>query len=128
MSWSAEINDQHAFDPETVAAMATALEQVCDALRISGDAVAREVIATRIIELARRGENDAEKLRDSQLFDTSVVETLAQAEIQACPLLARAMAKRHIKGARRYLYSRTSTPPAGYSPISPAPTISRSRI
>jgi hypothetical protein len=71
MSWSAEINDQHAFDPETVAAMATALEQVCDALRINGDAIAREIIATRIIELARRGENDAEKLRDRVLREAN---------------------------------------------------------
>jgi hypothetical protein len=69
MSWSAETNAQHAFDPETVAAMATALEQVCDTLRINGDATAREVIATRIIELARRGESDAEKLRDRVLSD-----------------------------------------------------------
>jgi hypothetical protein len=62
MSWFDEINDRHMFDPETIAAMATALEQVCDALKINGDAKAREVIAIRIIELARRGENDGEKL------------------------------------------------------------------
>jgi hypothetical protein len=71
MSGSAEINDQGAFDPETTAAMATALEQVCDALRINGDATAREVIATRIIELARRGENDAEKLRERVLSEAN---------------------------------------------------------
>ena len=69
MSGSAEIED--AFDPETIAAMATALEQVCDTLRINGDATAREVIATRIIELARRGENDAEKLRDRVLSEAN---------------------------------------------------------
>ena len=60
-----------AFDPETVVAMATALEQVCAALRINGDATAREVIATRIIELARRGENNAEKLRDRLLREAN---------------------------------------------------------
>ena len=48
MSESPEIKT--AFDPETVAAMVTALDQVCAALRINGDAIAREVIATRIIE------------------------------------------------------------------------------
>jgi hypothetical protein len=69
MSESPEIKT--AFDPETVAAMVTALDQVCAALRINGDAIAREVIATRIIELARRGENDAEKLRDSVLSDAN---------------------------------------------------------
>jgi hypothetical protein len=65
------MHDQHAFDPETTAAMAIALEQVCDALTINGDASAREVIATRIIELARRGENDAEKLRDRVLREAA---------------------------------------------------------
>jgi hypothetical protein len=69
MACSAETKT--AFEPETVAAMATALEQVCDALRINGDATAREVIATRIIELARRGENDAEKLRDRLLREAN---------------------------------------------------------
>ena len=53
-------NYKHAFEPETTAAMATALEQVCEALRLNSDAIAREVI----IELARRGEHDATKLRD----------------------------------------------------------------
>jgi hypothetical protein len=71
MSWFDEINDRQAFDPETIAAMATALEQVCDALNINGDARAREVIAIRIIELARRGENDAEKLQDRLLREAS---------------------------------------------------------
>jgi hypothetical protein len=74
MSRSADIRnifDRNVFDPETVAAMATALEQVCTTLRINGDVVAREVIASRIIELARRGENDAVKLRDRVLGDAN---------------------------------------------------------
>jgi hypothetical protein len=62
---------KNAFDPETVTAMATALELVCAALRINGDAIAREVIATRIIKLARRGEDDAEKLRDRVLSEAN---------------------------------------------------------
>ena len=69
MSWSPEIKT--AFEPETVAAMVTALEQVCATLKINGNATAREVIATRIIELARRGENDAEKLRDRVLSEAN---------------------------------------------------------
>jgi hypothetical protein len=69
MSWSPDIRT--AFDPEAITAMATALEQVCAALRINGDATAREIIATHIIELARRGEHDAEKLRDSVLSDAN---------------------------------------------------------
>jgi hypothetical protein len=62
-------NAEHAFDPETNAAIATALKQVCDTLRINGDATAREVIAGRIMELARRGERNAAKLRDRVLME-----------------------------------------------------------
>lgn len=65
------VHYEHAFGPETTAAMATALEQVCEALRINGDATAREVIAERIIELARRGEHDATKLRDRVLDEAN---------------------------------------------------------
>ena len=54
-------SDNDAFDPETTAAMAMALETVCKALRIKGNPAARQVIAARIIELARRGERDARK-------------------------------------------------------------------
>ena len=51
-----------AFDPDALRAMATALEEVCRTLRVNGDQRAREVIAVRIIELARRGERDPERL------------------------------------------------------------------
>ena len=65
------VHYEHAFGPETTAAMATALEQVCAVLGINGDATAREVIAERIIELARRGEHDATKLRDRVLEEAN---------------------------------------------------------
>jgi hypothetical protein len=55
-----------AFDPEMAAAMAMVVEQVCRALSIN-DAAAREAIAIRIVELARRGERDPDKLRDRLL-------------------------------------------------------------
>ena len=44
------------FDPNDVEAMSTAYEEVCNALHINGDAGARETIAVRVIELARRGD------------------------------------------------------------------------
>ena len=50
-----------AFDPETTAAMATALEQVCKALRIKGKPTRAAGHRTRIIELARRGGRDEGK-------------------------------------------------------------------
>jgi hypothetical protein len=56
-----------AFDPDALRAMATALEEVCRTLRVDGDQRAREVIAARIIELARRGERDPKRLRDRLL-------------------------------------------------------------
>ena len=62
-------NYEHVFGPETTAAMGAALEQVCHLLRIDHNAAAREVIATRIIELAKRGERDANKLRDRVLME-----------------------------------------------------------
>jgi len=56
-----------AFDPEMAAAMAMVVEEVCGALSINDDAAAREAIAIRIVELARRGERNPDKLRDRLL-------------------------------------------------------------
>ena len=49
------------------AAMAMVVEEVCGALSINDDAAAREAIAIRIVELARRGERNPDKLRDRLL-------------------------------------------------------------
>jgi hypothetical protein len=51
-----------AFDPDALQAMSTALEEVCLKLQLNGDQRAREAMAVRIIELARRGERDPERL------------------------------------------------------------------
>jgi hypothetical protein len=64
-------NYEHVFGPETTAAMGTALEQICAVLGLDHDAIAREVIAGRIVELARRGERDATKLRDRVLMEAN---------------------------------------------------------
>jgi hypothetical protein len=56
-----------AFDPDALRGMSTALEEVCRKLRVNGDQRARETIAVRIIELARRGERDPERLSDRLL-------------------------------------------------------------
>ena len=70
MSWHNPIpNYEHIFGPEATAAMGIALDQVCNVLRVGSNADAREIIATRIIELARRGERDAKKLRDRVLME-----------------------------------------------------------
>jgi hypothetical protein len=44
---------------------------VCVALKIDGNKSARETIATRIIELARRGERHPTRLRDRLLHEAS---------------------------------------------------------
>ena len=56
-----------AFGPDELRAMSTALEEVCRMLEVDHDQGAREVIAARILELARRGECDPERLRDRVL-------------------------------------------------------------
>ena len=56
-----------AFDPDALRAMSTALEEVCRKLQVNGDRRVREAMAIRIIELARRGERDPERLSDRLL-------------------------------------------------------------
>jgi len=64
------LKEQNVFDPEATNAMSTAFEAACAALNIAaGDARGREAVATRIVELARRGERDPMQLRDRVLQD-----------------------------------------------------------
>jgi hypothetical protein len=57
------LTDQTAFGPAAIEAMSKAYEEACNALQVS-DGKAREIIATRIIDLARGGVIDAAALRD----------------------------------------------------------------
>ena len=59
------------FGPLDIEAMLKALNDVCAVLKIEGDASAREVIAIRIIELAARGEQNPERLRDRVLLEAN---------------------------------------------------------
>jgi hypothetical protein len=59
-----------AFGPEAVAAMATAFDDVCKSVDASGRSdLAKETIATKIIELARSGELDPVALRELALSE-----------------------------------------------------------
>jgi len=59
------VSDQSAFDPQDIEAMSAALESVCAVLKVpAGAEQARQVVAVRIVELARRGERDMGRLRD----------------------------------------------------------------
>jgi hypothetical protein len=61
----AYLADKAAFGPDTIAAMSQAFEEACIALRVfAGDEGGREIVATRIIDLARNGLVDPKALRD----------------------------------------------------------------
>ncbi|MFZ3352665.1 MAG: hypothetical protein WA268_17575 [Xanthobacteraceae bacterium] len=69
------LREQTAFDPEATSAMSEAFEAACRALKLpDGDANGREAIAAQIIELARRGERDATRLRDCVLRDAGAAQ------------------------------------------------------
>jgi hypothetical protein len=61
-----------AFEPNDIEAMSLAYEDVCNALHINGDAMARETIAVRVIELARRGERCPTALRNRVLQEAGI--------------------------------------------------------
>jgi hypothetical protein len=63
------LRNESAFDPRDVRAMSMALDDVCAALERRSDERARETVAVRIIELARRGERSPTKLRDRVLAE-----------------------------------------------------------
>ena len=73
-----------AFGPDALRAMSTALEEVCRMLKIDHDQGAREVVAVRVIELARCGECDPERLRDRVLREAGATPSV----IDAAPIAA----------------------------------------
>jgi hypothetical protein len=57
--------DGHKFDPETIRVMGLAFEMALIALRLADrDDLANEVVAQKIIALAKAGERDPERLCD----------------------------------------------------------------
>jgi hypothetical protein len=66
-----------AFEPKDVQAMSMALEDVCKALRLDGENPAREVMAARIIDLARGGVRSPTILRDRALHEAGLAEYVA---------------------------------------------------
>jgi hypothetical protein len=61
-----------AFDDKDITAMSTALDEVCEILNVRDDNSAREVIASRIIDLARAGERNPTRLRDRVLHEADL--------------------------------------------------------
>lgn len=64
-------SSHRAFSPQDVQSMSEALEDVCQHLGIDGSSTARQMIAMRIIEFARRGERNPATLRDRVLAESS---------------------------------------------------------
>jgi hypothetical protein len=65
------------FEPLAIQAMSMAFEDVCATLNVSlRDNRAREVIATRIIDLAARGEHSPTRLRDRVLKEANTANAL----------------------------------------------------
>lgn len=70
------LKDNAAFEPDTIKAMSEALERACAALHVNGQLRDREVIAARIIDLARNGVLDAKVLSDRVVAETKVLRAL----------------------------------------------------
>jgi hypothetical protein len=62
------------FEPDQIKAMSMALDAVCEKLKLQDDGSAREVIAARIIDLARRGERSPIRLRDGALREARLAK------------------------------------------------------
>ena len=62
------------FEPHDIKAMSIALDDVCEVLKLQDDGPAQEVIAARIIDLARRGERSPTRLRDRVLHEAGLAE------------------------------------------------------
>ena len=70
------LKDHPAFEPDAIEAMSAALELTCSALHVNGHIRDREVIAARIIDLARNGVMDAKALSERVIAETKALQTL----------------------------------------------------
>ena len=60
------------FDQKDITAMSMALDDVCKLLNLRDDNSAKEVIASRIVDLARAGERNPTRLRDRVLHEADL--------------------------------------------------------
>jgi hypothetical protein len=69
----AHLSEYTAFEPEQIIAMSTAFELSCTDLQVfAGDQRGRDIIATRIIDLARSGVIDAAALHKRVVLEARV--------------------------------------------------------
>ena len=70
------------FDDKDITAMSAALDDVCKRLNLRDDSSAREVIAIRIIDLARAGERSPTRLRDRILHEAELARHVGLDEVR----------------------------------------------
>ena len=70
------------FDDKDITAMSSALDDVCKILNLRDDSAAREVIAIRIIDLARAGERSPTRLRDRILHEADLARHVGLDEVR----------------------------------------------
>jgi hypothetical protein len=70
------LKDVGAFDPDAIKAMSEALEKACAALHIGDQIRDRQVIAIRIIDLARNGIVDANTLAQRVIAEIEAMSAL----------------------------------------------------
>lgn len=70
------LEDESAFGPDAIRVMSAALEQACRTLQVDGEIQLREIIAARIIDLARNGVLDAKTLSDRVVAETKALRSL----------------------------------------------------
>lgn len=70
------------FNPQDITAMSMALDDVCKILNLPDDNSAREVIAIRIVDLARAGERSPARLRDRILHEAHLARHVALDEVR----------------------------------------------
>jgi hypothetical protein len=73
--------DENVFDPNDITAMSTALDDVCNMLDLPAGP-AREVMALRIIDLARGGERNPARLRERVLREAGMAHRVGLDEQQ----------------------------------------------
>ena len=70
------------FDQKDITAMSVALDDVCKMLSLRDDHSAREVMASRIVDLARAGERSPTRLRDRILHEADLARHVGLDEVR----------------------------------------------
>ena len=70
------------FDQKDITAMSMALDDVCKMLNLPDDNLAKEVIASRIIDLARAGERNPTRLRDRILHEADLARQVGLDDVR----------------------------------------------